>query len=200
MREMLRDKSRDEMAENLTSSGVKAEMADRGKSEEGIRSGSILLRLFGYQSLGLIDILDGGLITWINVVRIKRQDRHGPAKYRAVLGIPDESIPMNHKQLKMKTVRKKSFPVFGKITDVYWEGKGNLQPLVKVFSDDVDIDNAVADLGNMTVYTHPNKFKGWTLELDSSWHGGRMFVPTESRWATFQKIANYLLSSHLSTS
>ena len=194
MREMLRDKSRDEMAESLNSSGVKAEMADRGKSEEGIRSGSVLLRLFGYQSLGLIDILDDGPIRWVNVVRIKRRDKNSGPRYRAVLGIPDESIPMNHKQLKIKTVRKKSFPVFGKVTDVYWEGKGNLQTLVKVFSDDVDIDNVVTDLGNMSVYTHPNKFQGWTLEL------GRMFVPTESRWATFQKIANYLLSSHLSTS
>jgi len=189
MREMLRDKSRDEMVENLNSSGVKAEMADRGKSEEGIRSGSILLRLFGYQSLGLIDILDGGLITWINVVRKKRRDRHSGPKYRAVLGIPDESIPMNHKQLRIKTVREKSFPVFGQVTDVYWEGKDDLQPLVKIFSDDVEIDNVVTDLGNMSVYTHPNKFQGWTLELD------RMFVPTESRWAAFQKIANYLLSS-----
>ena len=190
MREMFRDKSRDEMAENLNSSGVKAEMPDRGRPEEGIRSGSILLRLLiGQQSLGLIDILDGGLIMWINVVRVKRRDRHSGPRYRAVLGIPDENIPMNHKQLRIKTVRKKSFPVFGQVTDVYWEGKGNLQPLVKVFSDDLDIDNVVTDLGNMSVYTHPNKFQGWTLELD------RMFVPTESRWATFQKIANYLLSS-----
>ena len=188
MREMFRDKSRDEMAENLNSSGVKAEMADRGRSEEGIRSGSILLRPFGQQSLGLIDILDGGLIRWINVVRMKRRDKNSGPRYRAVLGIPDESIPMNHKQLRMRTVRKKSSPVFGQVTDVYWESKGNLQPLVKVFSDDVDIDNVVTDLGNMSVYTHPNKFQGWTLEL------GRMFVPTESRWAAFQKIANYLLS------
>jgi hypothetical protein len=192
MREMFRDKSRDDMAESLNSSGVEAEMAGRGRSEEGIRSGSILLRPFGQQSLGLIDILDGGLILWINVVRVKRRDRHSGPRYRAVLGIPDENIPMNHKQLRIKTVRKKSFPVFGQVTDVYWEGKGNLQPLVKVFSDDVDIDNVVTDLGNMSVYTHPNKFQGWTLEL------GRMFVPTESRWATFQKIANYLLSSHRS--
>ena len=194
MREMLRDKSRDEMAENLNASGVKAEMADRGRPEEGIRSGSTLLRPFGQQSLGLIDILDDGPIRWINVVRIKRRDKNSGPRYRAVLGIPDDSIPMNHKQLKIKTVRKKAFPVFGQVTDVYWESKGNLQPLVKVFSDDVDIDNVVTDLGNMSVYTHPNKFQGWTLEL------GRMFVPTESRWATFQKIANYLLSSHLSTS
>ena len=193
MREMFRDKSRDEMAENLNSSGVKAEMADRGRAEEGIRSGSTLLRPFGQQSLGLIDILDGGPIRWVNVVRITRGDSNSGPRYRAVLGIPDESIPMNHKQLKIKTIRKKSFPVFGKVTDVYWEGNGNLQTLVKVFSDDVDIDNAVADLGNMTVYTHPNKFQGWTLEL------GKMFVPTESRWAAFQKIANYLLSSSRSS-
>jgi len=192
MREMFRDKSRDEMAENLNSAGISAEMADRGGSEEGIRSGSIFLRPFGQQSLGLIDILDGGPIRWINVVRTKRRDRNSGPRYRTVLGIPDDSIPMNHKQLKIKTVRKKASPIFGKVIDVYWEAKGNIQPLVKVFSDDADIDNVVTDLGNMSVYTHPNKFQGWTLEL------GRLFMPTESRWATFGKIANYLLSSQRS--
>ena len=62
----------------------------------------------------------------------------GP-RYRAILGIPDDSVPINHKQLKITTVRKKAFPLLGTVIDVYWEGKGDLQPLVKVFSDDVDI-------------------------------------------------------------
>ena len=73
--------------------------------------------------------------------------------------------------------------------DVYWEGTATIKPLVKVFSDDEDIDKLVSDVGDMTIYTHPNKFQGWTVEVASR------FIPTERQWATLQKIANYLLSS-----
>jgi hypothetical protein len=130
MHEMFRDKSRDEMAESLNSSSVKAEIADRGGSEEKIRSGSIFLKPFGQQSLGLIDILDGGLSSWINVVRMKRRDKNSGQRYRAVLGITEvyqtKAIPWNHKQLKIKTVRRKASPILGKVIDVYWKAKGSL--------------------------------------------------------------------------
>mgnify|MGYP004374967677 CR=1 FL=1 len=182
---MLRDKSRDEMAKNLAACGIRAETAERGRAEEQFRSWALTP---GLGSKGIINILDGGLIKWINVVKTKHRDRHSGPRYRTVLGIPDESIPLSHKKLKITTVRKKSFPLFGKIVDVYWESKGDLQPLVKVFSDDIDIDKLVTDLGNMSIYTHPNKFRGWTLDL------GKIFLPTEPCWAAFQKIADYLLS------
>ena len=192
MREALRDKSRDTMAASLEAAGIQAEMVDRDlrRPEEKIRT----FQLFGKSSLGLIDIRTDSPISWINVVRTKRADKHGPARYRVVFGIPDQSIPMNHKQLKLKTVRKKTFPLFGKVIDVSWRGEAHTLPLAKTLSEDEEIDRAVADLGDVTIFTHPNQFQGWTIEIN------KIFSPhppavTIDRWEALKKIANYLLSS-----
>ena len=192
MLEKLRDKSRDRMAASLEAAGIQAEMVDRDleRDEEKIRA----MPLLGKTSLGLIDILTDSPISWINVVRTKRQDRNGPARYRVVFGIPDQSIPMNHKQLKLKTFRKKTFPLFGKVTDVSWRGEANTSLLAKTLSEDEEIDRAVADLGDVTIFTHPNQFQGWTVEIN------KIFEPhppavTIDRWQALKNIANYLLSS-----
>ena len=167
-------------------------MVDRDlrRPEEEIRT----FQLFGKSSLGLIDIRTDSPISWINVVRTKRADKHGPARYRVVFGIPDQSIPMNHKQLKLKTVRKKTFPLFGKVIDVSWKGKAHTLLLAKTLSEDEEIDRAVADLGDVTIFTHPNQFQGWTIEIN------KIFSPhppavTIDRWESLEKIAGYLLAS-----
>ena len=184
------DRARAKMAGNLAVCNINAEIAERGRSEEKFRSGAI--QFLGLGSKGLIDILDDGPIKWINIVKTKHRDKNSGPRYRVVLGIPDSSIPLDHKQLKIRTIRKKSFPLFGKVIDVYWVSKNDLNPLVKVFSDDNDIDNLVAGIGNISVYSHPNKFQGWTLDL--GFNTDSLFLPTEPRWATFQKIAKYLLT------
>jgi len=192
MRETLRDKSRDTMAASLEAAGIQTEMVDRDlrRPEEKIRT----FELFGKSSLGLIDIRTDSPISWINVVRTKSTDKHGPARYRVVFGIPDQSIPMNHKQLKLKTVRKKTFPLFGKVIDVSWRGEAPTLLLAKTLSEDEQIDRAVADLGDVTIFTHPNQFQGWTIEIN------KIFSPfppavTIDRWEALKTIANYLLSS-----
>ena len=192
MQEALRDKSRDNVAESLEIAGIQAEMVDRDlrRPEEQIRKSS----RFGSTSLGLIDIRTDSPISWINVVRTKAQNQHGPARYRVVFGIPDQSIPMNHKQLKLKTVRKKTFPLFGKVIDVSWRGEAHTLPWAKTLSEDEEIDRAVADLGDVTIFTHPNQFQGWTIEIN------KIFSPhppvvTIDRWKALEKTANHLLSS-----
>jgi len=193
MREALRDKSRDKMAASLEAAGLQAEIVDRElrRPEEKLRTS----HLFGkHSSLGLIDIRTDSPISWINVVRTKRADKHGPARYRVVFGIPDQSIPVNHKQLKLKTVRKKTFPLFGKVIDVSWRGEAHTLPLAKTLSEDEEIDRAVADLGDVTIFTHPNQFQGWTIEINKIF-SPRPPVVTINRWEALNKIANYLLSS-----
>ena len=196
MLEKLRDKSRDRMAASLEAAGIQAEMVDRDleRPEEKIRT----MQLLGKTSLGLIDILADSPISWINVVRTKRQDKHGPARYRVVFGIPDQSIPMNHKQLKLKTVRKKAFPLFGKVVDVFWKGEAHTIPLAKTLSEDEEIDRAVTDLGDMWVFTHPNQFQGWTIETNKLFSPHPPIVTTD-RWEALIKIANHLLSSPIGT-
>ena len=193
MREALRDKSRDTMAASLETAGIRAEMVDRDlrRPEEKIRT----FQLFGkHPSLGLIDIRTDSPISWINVVRTKSTDKHGPARYRVVFGIPDQNIPMNHKQLKLKTVRRKTFPLFGKVIDVSWRGEAHTLPLAKTLSEDEEIDRAVADLGDVTIFTHLKQFQGWTIEINKIF-STHPLAATIDRWEALKKIANCLLSS-----
>jgi hypothetical protein len=181
----LRDTSRDTLSGHLNKIlGIKAVMADRGRPEEKIRAS-----LFGMGSMGIIDLPDESLVSWINVVRIKRRDKNGPARYRTVFGIPDDTIPLQHKQIKIKTIRKKNFPIFGKIVDVYWRGNDSSLGLVEKFSEDQQIDDLAKGLGNLSIFTHPGKMHGWTFETD------RIGLPTMDQWEVIQKIAEFLLKS-----
>ena len=193
MREWLRDKTRDTIAASLEAAGIQAEMVDRElrRPEEKLRTSNLVWK---HPSLGLIDIRTDSPFSWINVVRTKRADKHGPARYRVVFGMPDQNVPMNHKQLKLKTVRKKAFPLFGKVVDVFWKGEAHTIPLAKTLSEDEEIDRAVTDLGDVTMFTHPNQFQGWTIEIN------KIFSPhppvvTIDRWKALEKIANYILSA-----
>ena len=183
--EMFRDKTRDNMAQLFSLFGAKAELSDRGRPEESI--GLSLGWMPGRNSLGIIDI-DGGLIPFINVIRTKRRDRYGPPRYKHVLCVPDDTIPLDHKALSIKTIRSKSFPIFGKVLGVAWKGASNVEPLVKAFSGDDEINEFVSEFGDVKINTHPNKFQGWTIEITK----GNI---TRNHWNALQKIANYLLSS-----
>jgi hypothetical protein len=181
----LRDKSRDALAMDLAALGIRAEIAERGREEEKIRSG---FKWLLQRSLGVIDI-EGGPVRWINVVRLKRRDKNGPPVHRIVFGIPNDNLPESHHPLKLSTVRKKSFPLLGKVVDVEWKGDQVLLPLITDFSNDEAVDHVVKELGNLQVRTHPGRFQGFTVEVD------RKFEPTLEHWDAMRKIAEYLLAS-----
>ena len=184
-REMLRDKTREDMAQFLSGVGVKTELSDRGRPEESISLSHGWLP--GRNSLGIIDIEDG-LIPFINVIRTKARDKNSPPRYNYVFCVPDKTIPIEHNALSIKTTRRKSFPIFGKVLGVEWQGASNVEPLVKLFSEDHEINEFVTQFGDVNIKTHPNKFQGWTIEVTKR---GVM----ADYWNTLQKIANYLISS-----
>ena len=182
MLERFRDKSRDKLAEDLKSLGKKADLAERGRIEEKIA------KPFLMGSLGIIDVQEGP-IGWINIVR-KRRDKNGPEIKYVLLAIPDGKAIKNKKAVDIKTVRKKTFPLFGKIVDTCWKGKDNDLGLITILSDDVDVKNLAKRIGNLLVRNHYEEaFRGWILRVD------RTFSPTSQDWQTIQKIANCLLSS-----
>ena len=187
--EIFRDKNRDNLTQALNSIGIQATMLERGRAEEKIRDKT--MGIFG-SSLGIIQV-DGDQIPWVNVVRLHRRGKNNPAKYRAVFGIPDPTLPSEHHPLEIKTVRKKSFPVFGKVIDVHWEARDALAPLVNVFSQDDDIVNFVKDVGDIEVHTHPTQFQGWTVEVTTV---HRVFMPAVAdQWNVLHKIADYVIAS-----
>jgi heat shock protein HspQ len=93
--------------------------------------------------------------------------------------------------LKLSTVRRKAFPLFGKVIDVDWKGDSSLLPLITGFSNDAVVDKVVKELGNLQVRTHLGRFQGFTVEVD------RKFRPTNRHWEAIQKIAEYLSASTL---
>ena len=181
MKECLRDKSRDELAYALNSVGVKAEMAERGRAEEKVEDS------WYQRSLGVIDILEGS-IRWVNILK-RDAGQHNPPKWWVVLGIPDERSISSHQEIKIKTVRKRTFPLFGKVVDVVWKGYDGDTGLVNTLSLDVTTKTLAEHIGNLEVKSQANGFQGWTLTVD------RRFSPTSQEWGTLEKIAGYILSS-----
>ena len=183
MKKIFRDKSRDELAQNLNSLGIRADLAERGRVEEKIQKSWYKFQ----RSLGVIDIPEGP-IRWINIVKRDRS-RNSPPRWWIILGIPDERPISNRQTVKIKTVRKKTFPLFGKVVDVTWKGNDHYTGLAEVLSIDETVKNLSKKIGNLVVRSYAKEFQGWTLQVY------RRFGPTNQDWATIQKIANYLLSS-----
>jgi len=181
MREILRDKSRDKLAENLNSLGIRSHLAERGRAEEKVENS------WYQRSLGIIDIPDG-LVRWINILK-KDASRNSPPLWWVILCIPDERPLSNHKAVDIKTIRKKSFPLFGKVIDVTWKGDDHHTGLVQVLSNDEAVKDLAKRIGNLTVHSYAKEFQGWTLQVD------RRFELTNQDWVSIQKIANYILSS-----
>ena len=148
MREKMRDKSRDDLAYALNLFGVKAEMSDRGRPEEKVENS------WYQRSLGVIDISEGP-IRWINILKRDRS-KDSPPKWWVVMGIPDTVEISRSKEIKIKTVRKKNFPLFGKVVDVVWKGDSGSTGLGSTLSIDQDVKMLSERLGNMEIKSHSN--------------------------------------------
>ncbi|MFO7996194.1 MAG: hypothetical protein R6U93_03470 [Dehalococcoidia bacterium] len=181
MREILRDKSRDKLAQELNSLGIRADLAERGRAEEKVENS------WYQRSLGVIDIPDGA-VRWINILK-KDASKNSPPLWWVTLGIPDERPLSKHQAVDIKTIRKRVFPLFGKVVDVTWRGKDHHTGLAEVLSNDEAVKALAKRIGNLTIHSYAKEFQGWTLTVD------RRFEPTSQDWNTIQKIANYILSS-----
>ena len=181
MKEIFRDKSRDKLAQSLNTLGIKTTLAERGRYEEKVENS------WYQRSLGIIDIQEG-LVRWINILK-KDGSKNSPPQWWVVLGIPDERPLTNHKAVDIKTIRKKTFPLFGRVVDVTWKGNDHHTGLVHVLSNDEAVINLAKRIGNLTIHSYAKEFQGWTLQVD------RRFEPTNQEWATIQKIADYILTS-----
>ena len=123
-----------------------------------------------------------------NTVTIHHRPRgkNSPPRWWYLFCIPDERISSKN-NMKLKTKRKKSTPIIGKVIDTTWQGNDYGSGLAKRLSDDKEVDDFTAKVGNVQIYAHSKAFKGWVLEID------RRFHPTIDDWKTIQKIADYLV-------
>jgi hypothetical protein len=187
MKEMFRDKSRDHLTKNLNSIGVNAQMAKRGRREEKIHD------TWWQRSLGIIDIPDGH-IRWINILKKDRSKHSGPL-WHILFGIPDERPIQNGKSVQIRTIRKKTFPIFGKVVSVNWKGKDYGTGLAITLSHDEEISELSKRIGNLRIHSFD---KGCTLMLGRYGKPSmldRRAGPSDHDWAVLQKLAGYILSS-----
>ncbi|MQG40192.1 MAG: hypothetical protein FI718_09445 [SAR202 cluster bacterium] len=179
VRGKFRDKSRDELAKNLDQLGVKAKMLERKIVQEKIGN------VWWMRTLGVIEINEGP-IKWINILK-KDRSQNSPPAWRYIYIIPDERISGSTK-IKVKTHRKKSFPLFGKIIDTTWKGEDQGTELISLLSNDEVIKKLAKDLGNMEIESRSSEtFRGWTLYIDRP----HFFI--EPSWLEFNSIPERLL-------
>lgn len=182
LKEKLRDKSRDELTSYLTDfAKVKAQMGVRGRPEEKVENS------WYQRSLGVIDIAEGP-IKWISILKRDRS-KDSPPKWWVVMGIPFDGDGSAIQKIGIKTVRKKAFPLFGKVVDVIWKGDDGVSGLINILSQDTAIKELSKKIGNLEIKSQSEGFQGWTLTSD------RKFAPTSEDWETIQRIANHILSA-----
>ena len=180
MKEKFRDKTRDDLAYALNLLGVRAELAERERDEERIQSS-------WRRSLGVIDIL-GEPVEWINVTK-RDGSQHSPPQWWNVLFIPDERIASIRAPVEIDTVRRKSFPLFGKITGVTWKGDDGGTGLMTTLANDPTVKKLSVKIGNLEVRSYSEELQGWTLQVD------RRFRPTRQDWEAITTVAEHLLAA-----
>ena len=134
---------------------------------------------------GMLTIPEG----LVNTVTIHHHPRskNNPPRWWYLFCIPDARISSKN-NMKLKTKRRKSTPVIGKVIDTTWQGNDYGSGLAKRLSDDKEVDDFTAKVGNIQIYAHSEAFRGWVLEID------RQFRPRYlNDWESIQKIADYLV-------
>ena len=105
------------------------------------------------------------------------------------MGIPFDGAGATSQKISIKTVRKKSFPLFGKVVDVTWKGDDGVSGLINTLSEDTATKELSKKIGNLAIKSQLERFRGWTLPSD------KIFNPTSQDWKVIQSIANYILSA-----
>ena len=163
------DKTRDELCAGLQAIGVDARTAERGRPEEKTGRGS----------LGVIDI-GRGPIRWINV---RVYDQGENTVHITEYGVPDSRhLP----EIEIDSVRVKTFPVFGRVIDVRWQGKDLGLRIVERLSSDAAIKGAIIGSGDEVAVVARGDHGGWLIRRETT------ATPSAAQWSCYQAIAEHL--------
>ena len=186
MKEKLRDQSRDNLTHALNDIGVTASLAERNRTEEQVENS------WYQRSLGIIDISPGP-VKWINILK---QDggQHNPPRWWAILGIPDEKPISDQNRIQIKTVRKKTIPLFGKVVGVKWKGDDASTGLINTLNRVETIFDLTKQIGDIEVKNQSDIFQGWTISFNF-----RKFTrdrySSGLQWEIIGNIADLLLAA-----
>ncbi len=158
----------DKLCIRLAELGVPARVAEPGRPEEEFLRGS----------RELIDILDEGPIHWVNL-----HFDPGLESYDTEYGVPDSrSLP----EVRVRSIRVKTAPVFGKVVGVRWQGKDGGLGIADRLQSDAELSHVLERTPEVFVH-HFHKHNCWIIGHDGT-------SLTAERWRCYQAIARHLLT------
>ena len=196
MLEKIRDKARDNLYNNLIDLGVQCEMSKRGIRADKLQNP------WHRKSLGVIKINSESPIEFINIIKRDRS-KDTPPKWWYYFAVPDESVQSDPNQIKVRSIRKKTFPIFGKVKSIEWKHNNYSENLANEFTRDTDINSLAMDIGNVKVESINKNFSGYTftgytIEIErktwKDWGDNKKISLNINQWKTINKIANICIN------
>ncbi len=183
LKEFFRDKSRDNLYQNLKGIGVDCNLAERGINEEK------LFNPWHRRSLGIININSDDPIKYINIIK---QDggKNKPPRWWYFFAIPDNKVISKENAIEVKSIRKKSTPLIGKVESVKWEPNSNSYNLARIFTEDNDINSLSISLGDIKVQSLHDNFSGFSIELEFKVKEKKL---DSDSWESLNKISRHCL-------
>ncbi len=185
LKEIFRDKSRDKLYQNLLDIGLDCELAKRGVNEEK------LFNPWHRRSLGIININSEYPIKYINIIK-KDGGKNNPPRWWYFFAIPSYEIIPKNGSIEVRSIRKKSTPVFGKVKSIVWEPNSNSKDLADKFSRDDKINMLSTELGNIKIQSLHDSFSGFSIELEFKVKDKSLNF---SNWEVLNKIADMCIES-----
>ena len=159
LREIIRDKTRDNLCKNLLAINVDCTLAERGMIEEK------LFNPWHRTSLGIININSDYLIKYINIIK-KWGSKNDPPRWWIYFAIPFKTSENKTDYIEVKSIRKKSFPVLGKIKSIEWKFNDKGNALGNKITKSSEINSLSKELGNIKIQSLHEKFSGYSIELE----------------------------------
>ena len=196
MLEQIRDKARDNLYNNLIDLGVQCEMSKRGIRADKLQNP------WHRKSLGVIKINSESPIEFINIIKQDRsKDR--PPRWWYYFAVPDQSVKSKPNQIEVRSIRKKTFPIFGKVQSIEWNHNNYSENLANEFTQNTNINSLAMDIGNVKIESINKDFSGYTftgytIEIErktwKDWGDNKKISLNINQWKTINKIANICIN------
>jgi len=187
LKEIFRDKTRDNFQKILTGIGLECDMAERGIIEEK------LFNPWHRTSLGIIKINSNSLIKYVNIIK-KWGSKNDPPRWWFYFAVPAPTSASSSEYIEVKSIRKKSFPVIGKVKSIEWKANTKGKKLAGDFTEDLEINSLSKESGNIKVQSLHKNFSGFSIELEFNKSAVPLLSASNTsinitQWNTLNKIA-----------
>ena len=183
----LYDPTREHLYKNLMGIGIDCELAERGIAEEK------LFNPWHRRSLGITWVHSESIIKYINIIKRDR-GKHNPPAWWFYFAIPTKQIGLKIGNVEIKSRKHRTFPILGKIKSVSWEATDNAAKLAEQFTNDPQIQELPAKLGNIKITSLHGDFSGFCIEIYRGTNRWRIAPIDVGQWKALNRIAEGCLN------